>query len=248
MRYLILSDIHGNWEALDAVLCAARAEGYEHILCCGDVVGYGADPNAVTDWVRAAASYVVRGNHDKACVGLEDLAWFNPVARTSALWTASILREENVEYLKKLPKGPVPVANFQILHGSPLDEDEYLMQTGEVAQLAGYLDTRLSFFGHTHVQGGFVFHNGGFVKRIQGVARKMDREELTLEPDAYYLVNPGSVGQPRDNDPRAAWCVYHPKERRIVYRRVVYDVKGAQTKIRDARLPELLARRLSAGH
>ena len=104
MRYLILSDIHGNWEALDAVLCAARAEGYEHILCCGDVVGYGADPNAVTDWVRAAASYVVRGNHDKACVGLEDLAWFNPVARTSAQWTAGILREENIEYLKKLPK------------------------------------------------------------------------------------------------------------------------------------------------
>ena len=85
------------------------------------------------------------------------------------------------------------------------------------------------------------------MKRLQGVARKVDREELTLEPEAYYLVNPGSVGQPRDNDPRAAWCVYHPKERRIVYRRVVYDVKGAQTKIRDAKLPELLARRLSAG-
>ncbi len=247
MRYLILSDIHGNWEALDAVLHAARDDGYELVLCCGDLVGYGADPNAVTDWVRATASYVVRGNHDKACVGLENLAWFNPVARTSALWTASILRIENVEYLKKLPKGPVPVNNFQILHGSPVDEDEYLMQTGEVAQLAGYLDTRLSFFGHTHVQGGFVFQNGGIVRRLAGVGRKLDTEELILEPESYYLVNPGSVGQPRDNDPRAAWCVYYPKERRIVYRRVAYDIKGAQAKIREARLPDLLARRLSSG-
>lgn len=247
MRYLILSDIHGNWEALDAVLQAAREDGFELVLCCGDVVGYGADPNAVTDWVRSTASYVVRGNHDKACVGLENLSWFNPVARTSALWTANVLREENIEYLKKLPKGPVPVNNFQILHGSPLDEDEYLMQTGEVAQLAGYLDTRLSFFGHTHVQGGFIFQNGGIVKKLSGVSRKDDHEELTLEHDAYYLVNPGSVGQPRDNDPRAAWCVYHPKERRVVYRRVAYDVKAAQAKIRDAKLPELLARRLSSG-
>ena len=97
------------------------------------------------------------------------------------------------------------------------------------------------------MQGGFLFQNGGNVKRLQGVARKVDSEELILEPDACYLVNPGSVGQPRDNDPRAAWCVYHPKERRVVYRRVAYDIKGAQGKIRDAKLPELLARRLSAG-
>jgi predicted phosphodiesterase len=247
VRYLILSDIHSNWEALEAVLAAARLDGFEHVLCCGDLVGYGADPNAVTDWVRSAAAYVVRGNHDKACVGLEDLSWFNPVAKTSALWTAGVLRSDNVDYLRKLPKGPVPVGNFQILHGSPLDEDEYLMQAGEVAQLAGYLDTRLSFFGHTHVQGGFQFQNGGIVKRLQGVTRKVDREELILEPNVYHLINPGSVGQPRDNDPRAAWCVFHPKENRIVYRRVAYDVKGAQTKIREARLPELLARRLSAG-
>ena len=244
---MILSDIHGNWEALEAVLGAARAEGFEHVLCCGDLVGYGADPNAVTDWVRSAASYVVRGNHDKACVGLENLAWFNPTARTSALWTASVLRLENVDYLRKLPKGPVSVKDFQLVHGSPLDEDEYLMQAGEVAQLAGYLDTRLSFFGHTHVQGGFAFYNGGIVKRIPGVTRKLEREEVTLELDAYYLINPGSVGQPRDNDPRAAWCVYHPNERRIVYRRITYDIKGAQAKIRDARLPELLARRLASG-
>lgn len=247
MRYLILSDIHGNWEALDAVLAAAREDGFEQIVCCGDVVGYGADPNAVTDWVRSTASYVVRGNHDKACVGLENLAWFNPVARQSALWTASMLRIENVEYLKALPKGPVPVTNFQIFHGSPIDEDEYLMQAGEVAQLAGYLDTRLSFFGHTHVQGGFLFQNGGIVKRLPGVGRKQDSEELILDPGSYYLVNPGSVGQPRDNDPRAAWCVYYPKERRVVYRRVQYDIKAAQAKIREARLPDLLARRLSAG-
>ncbi|MCC6537758.1 MAG: metallophosphoesterase family protein [Bryobacterales bacterium] len=248
MRYLILSDIHANWEALDAVLEAAQKDGFDQIVCCGDLVGYGADPNAVTDWVRSTASFVVRGNHDKACVGLENLDWFNPVAKTSALWTASVLREENVEYLRKLPKGPVRVTDFQILHGSPVDEDEYLMQSGEVAQLAGYLDTRISFFGHTHVQGGFIFQNGGMVKRVQGVARKFDHEELILDPQVYYLINPGSVGQPRDSDPRAAWCIYYPQDRRIMYRRVAYDIKGAQAKIRAARLPDLLARRLSAGH
>lgn len=247
MRYLILSDIHGNWEALEAVIAAARVDGFEHILCCGDVVGYGADPNAVTDFIRSSAAFVVRGNHDKACVGLENLDWFNPVAKTSAIWTSSVLRFENADWLKKMPKGPVRVQNFQILHGSPLDEDEYLMQTGEVAQLAGYLGAQISFFGHTHVQGAFVFQPGGGVKRLQGVTRKVDREEIQLDPGSAYLINPGSVGQPRDNDPRAAWCVFHFEEKRVVYRRVAYDVKGAQAKIREAKLPELLARRLSAG-
>jgi predicted phosphodiesterase len=247
VRYLILSDIHGNWEALEAVMTAAHADGFEHVICCGDIVGYGADPNAVVDWARSTVAYIVRGNHDKASVGLTNLAWFNPVAQTSAKWTGKILREDNVEYLKKLPMGPLPVGNFQILHGSPVDEDEYLMQTGEVALLAGYLDTKLSFFGHTHVQGGFIFQSGGTAKRLAGVSRKADSEELILERELFYLINPGSVGQPRDNDPRAAWCVYHPKERRVVYRRVAYDVKGAQAKIREAKLPELLARRLTSG-
>lgn len=119
MRYLILSDIHGNREALDAVLEEASKDGYDSVLCLGDIVGYGADPNSVADWVRTNAAAVVRGNHDKAAVGLDNLEWFNPAARASALWTRSTLTDENREWLLQLPRGPVPVADFQILHGSP---------------------------------------------------------------------------------------------------------------------------------
>src|SRR5690348_7795222 len=122
MRYLILSDLHANWDALEAVL--KQAEGrYDRVICCGDVVGYGADPDAVTEWVRANVTAIVRGNHDKACAGLEDLEWFNPVARAAAVWTQSATKSGNMEYLRQLTKGPEHVNGFQILHGSPLDED-----------------------------------------------------------------------------------------------------------------------------
>jgi hypothetical protein len=195
VRYLILSDIHGNWEALEAVLNAAREDGYEHVLCCGDVVGYGADPNAVTDWVRSTAAYTVRGNHDKACVGLENLDWFNPVARTSALWTASILRPENIEYLKKLPKGPVPVNNFQILHGSPMDEDEYLMQTGEVAQWRAILTRAIHSLATRMCQGGSFLRMAGSCGDCRawraGRSRGVDARARAL-----LSGEPGSVGRP----------------------------------------------------
>ena len=160
VRYLILSDIHGNWEALQAVLARARSE-YDSILCCGDLVGYGADPDAVTEWVRDNVASVVRGNHDKAAAGLEDLEWFNPVAKQSALWTQAAMKPENLAYLRDLTKGPEQVNGFQILHGSPLDEDEYVVTEHDVAQLAPYLDSEVSFFGHTHLQGGFLCHRNG---------------------------------------------------------------------------------------
>jgi predicted phosphodiesterase len=122
VRYLILSDIHSNWEALEAVLADAGGS-FDEALCCGDLVGYGADPNRVVEWVRSNVRIVVRGNHDKGCAGLEDLDWFNPIARSAAQWTAAVLAPENLEYLRNLPKGPIPLDSFQILHGSPLDED-----------------------------------------------------------------------------------------------------------------------------
>ncbi|MBK5291270.1 MAG: metallophosphoesterase family protein [Acidobacteriia bacterium] len=250
MRWLILSDIHGNLEALDAVLDAATADGFDHILCCGDVVGYGADPNAVTAIIRSCTTHIVRGNHDKACVGLDDLEWFNPAARHSAVWTQSVLDAENTAYLRALPRGPFEVGDptsppFQIMHGSPLDEDEYLMQSEEALMMMGYLDTRISFFGHTHVQGGFRFHHGG----VQRLDPKIPsgRLELVLDLDSFYLINPGSVGQPRDGDPRAAWALYTPEDRSILYRRVAYDFRPAQRKIIAAGLPPQLAYRIALG-
>lgn len=245
MRYLILSDIHGNWEALEAVLQHPPSE-YDRIVCCGDLVGYGADPDAVTDWVREHVTSIVRGNHDKAAAGLEDLEWFNPVAKQSALWTQSAMQPGNLDYLRALTKGPERVDGFQILHGSPLDEDEYVVTEREVAQVAPYLESTISFFGHTHLQGGFLCHRNGVVG-LRGVADDSTSEIIELENDATYLINPGSVGQPRDGDPRAAYAVYQPEARLVTLFRKEYNIAGAQQKIIKAGLPEMLAARLEAG-
>ncbi len=245
MRYLILSDIHANLEALRAVLASAGSD-YDRIVCCGDLVGYGADPDAVVQWVRDNVSSVIRGNHDKACAGLEDLEWFNPVARLSALWTQAATQPENIEFLRALAQGPERVNGFQILHGSPLDEDEYVVSEQDVAQVAPYLDCNISFFGHTHLQGAFLCHRNG-VKRLVAASTASGQEVLQLENDVNYLINPGSVGQPRDGDRRAAYAIYEPAARLVSLCRAEYDVAAAQKKILDAGLPELLAFRLNSG-
>jgi len=245
VRYLIISDIHGNWEALEAVLGHCRGE-YEAVLCCGDLVGYGADPNRVVDWARECVQIVVRGNHDRACCGLDDLEWFNPIARAAALWTGQALTDENLDFLRSLPRGPITVGSFQVLHGSPLDEDDYLVSAFSVSQIREYLEKPVSIFGHTHLQGGFQCHRNG-VKRIPKPKPGEDRETIELDPDSWYLINPGSVGQPRDGDPRAAYILYDVDQRAIEYRRVPYDVQTARDKILKAGLPELLAERLETG-
>jgi predicted phosphodiesterase len=237
VRFLILSDIHANWDALDAVLTDAEGK-YELVLNCGDLVGYGPDPNRVVDWCRATNAAVIRGNHDRAAVGLTDLEWFNPVARAAALWTADILTEENRTYLATLPSGPATVQDFDLIHGSPIDEDEYLVNIEDVQHLQ--LERTLSFFGHTHLQGGFWIHRNG-VRPLQPGG------SVTVEDTAAYLVNPGSVGQPRDHDPRAAYAIYDSESRRIDYHRVDYDIASTVRKILDAGLPEVLGLRLTRG-
>jgi predicted phosphodiesterase len=245
VRYLILSDIHANWEGLQAV--AEHAAGkYDQVLCCGDLIGYGADPNAVTEWVRAHVSGVVRGNHDKASVGLDDLEWFNPVARAAALWTQHELAPENAEYIRTLPKGPLVLEGFQVVHGSPLDEDEYLLGAADAGEAFCYLDQPLTFFGHTHVQGGFIW-NRARIEIIDKTPQGEERRTLELDPECAYMINPGSVGQPRDGDPRAAYVLFNPEERFLIYYRLPYDIAKAQEKIRRAGLPPMLAGRLAAG-
>ena len=213
MAFLILSDIHANLEALDAVLDDARGR-YDRIFCLGDLVGYGADPNAVVEWARVNLGAIVRGNHDKACTGLDSADDFHPVAQASTSWTAEALRPDNANYLRGLPRGPLPVEGFDLAHGSPMDEDEYLIMPSDVDALRGYLESRLTFFGHTHVQGGFLVARGG-------VMRIAPQGTLDLEPDHTYLINPGSVGQPRDRDPRAAYAIYSAEERAVEYRRKI---------------------------
>jgi diadenosine tetraphosphatase ApaH/serine/threonine PP2A family protein phosphatase len=244
--YLIVSDIHGNYEALEAVLEDAR-ERYDRVLCLGDLVGYGADPNKVAAWVRSNVASVIRGNHDRACTGSDLLENFNPAARASAFWTRGALTPENWTYLEHLARGPLRViadratdSGFDLVHGSPLDEDEYLVGVEDVQFLGDYLDTKLTFFGHTHVQGGFLLGP-------RKVKRFLPDRAVRLEPDYYYLINPGSVGQPRDGDPRAAYALYSPEHRTVEFRRVPYDIGKAAAKILQAELPESLAMRLFEG-
>ena len=245
MRYLILSDLHANLEALEAVLrdCSGK---YEQIVCCGDLVGYGADPNPVTEWVRDHCPVVVRGNHDRASTGQDDLEWFNPVARAAAVWTQQNLSPEIAQYVHDLPHGPLTVDGFEVVHGSPFDEDEYVIGATEAEQAFSYLESRIAFFGHTHVQGGFIW-NQSRVETILRMSQNRKSETLEIDPDCAYLINPGSVGQPRDGDPRAAYAVYDSTEKRVEYYRVEYDVAGAQRKIHAAGLPPILADRLSVG-
>jgi predicted phosphodiesterase len=238
-RYLIVSDIHANLEALQAVL--ADAEGrYGTILCLGDLVGYGADPNAIVDWTHANVAAIVRGNHDKACCGIESLEDYRPAARDSALWTREELTPENTEYLYRLPRGPLRFDDFDLSHGSPADEDEYVLTVADATPLRDAVFVQTTFFGHTHVQGGFVLTRSG-AKRV------LPTGIFELEPDHYYLFNPGAVGQPRDGDPRAGYVIYSPEERTVEYRRVHYDVEKAASKIRAAGLPGSLADRLFVG-
>lgn len=246
MRYLIISDIHGNYDALEAVLEDARGR-YDQILCLGDLVGYGAEPNLVAEWVRGNAASVIRGNHDRACTSTDLLENFNPAARASAFWTRGALTPENWNYLEHLARGPLrvtaddtPDGGFDLVHGSPLDEDEYLVGVDDVQFLREYLEAKLTFFGHTHLQGGFLL-------APRSVKRFMPDRVLQLEPDYYYLINPGSVGQPRDGDPRAAYALYSPGDRTIEYGRVPYDIGKAAAKILQAELPESLAMRLFEG-
>jgi len=247
VRYLILSDLHANREALDAVLQHAAGR-YDQAICCGDLVGYGADPNPVVDWVRANCLLTIRGNHDKACTGIDDLEWFNPVAKTAAIWTRNNMTPDNAEWTRELPQGPISVAEagFQAVHGSPFDEDEYVIAADEAGQAFSYLESRLAFFGHTHVQGGFIW-NQSRVETIMRTSTRTDRQTMEIDPQCAYLVNPGSVGQPRDGDPRAAYCLYDTDASIITYFRVPYDISGAQQRIRNAGLPPILADRLLVG-
>ncbi|MBY0373081.1 MAG: metallophosphatase family protein [Bryobacteraceae bacterium] len=245
MRYLILSDIHANWEALDAVLDDATGR-YDSVLCLGDLVGYGADPNRVTEWVRANAKVTIRGNHDRVCTSAESLEAFNPIAAQAASWTQNSLTAQNRDWLRGLPRGPLAVGEFDLVHGAPLDEDRYLVGLDDVLAEMDYLARRLTFFGHTHVQGGFEIKRRQ-VRRIPKISGTSEEGVLEFDSDALYLINPGSVGQPRDRDHRAAYALYDPEERWVTYRRVEYDVMEAQRKIREAKLPDLLADRLARG-
>jgi predicted phosphodiesterase len=246
MRILILSDIHSNATALEASLAAAEGK-WDRAACLGDVVGYGPDPNEVLDRLQSLGILVIRGNHDKAGSGLEDAEDFNPVARMAALWTRSQLTPANHDYLLHLPQGPLSFEGLTLVHGAFHDEDEYIF--GPVQALDSLVDSPSSttFFGHTHMQTGFSFReNQVSVLHLRPRAGEQF-VPLRLEPATQYLLNPGSVGQPRDGDPRAAFAIADLDAGIVEFWRIPYNVSAVQDRMHQAGLPEPLVQRIAAG-
>lgn len=246
MRYLVLSDMHGNLAALEAVLRRVRRKRFDATLVLGDLVGYGAAPNQVVERIRDLSGRVVtvRGNHDKVAAGIDSGESFNQVALRAATWTARRLTRPNRSYLRDLPAGPRDVAEgLAVCHGAPMDEDRYLFSERDAADVFAAWDVPVTFFGHTHVTSLFARQGDRIVVRqLTG-----SRGEVELDPDARYLVNPGSIGQPRDGDSRASYMTYDAKRRLVRWFRVEYPVEEAQRRIRKAGLPDMLAERLAAG-
>jgi len=250
VRVLLLSDIHANLEALEA--CLAVAPKCDSIVNLGDIVGYGASPNEVTERSQRLGGLVVRGNHDKACSGLTDPKDFNPLAGLAVLWTRDHLTPENANWLRLLPQGPVQIdglPDVQFVHGSPLDEDEYVVTEADASQPLLTTPVPVTFFGHTHIQGVVKSRPGGndFLRPEYRTVGQREHCEFALEQGSSYLVNPGSVGQPRDGDWRAAFAVFDSSARAVTLYRVPYNLKGAQDRIVAANLPRRLANRLAAG-
>jgi predicted phosphodiesterase len=246
MRFLILSDIHANVDALDAVLAAAPAGGWDDVLVLGDLVGYGAEPNAVIERVLALDPLaVIRGNHDKAACRLAEAKEFNDTARAAALWTARTLTPEHRAYLERLPAGPRSISDrLEICHGAPFDEDYYIFDGDDASRALDAASRPLCVFGHTHLPAMFRRDSAGDL----GVYPQAEEVlPIALDGEARYLVNPGSVGQPRDGDPRAAFAIFDSEGEVVTLYRVKYAVESAQRRIFRAGLPASLAHRLALG-
>jgi len=245
MRYLILSDIHANREALLAVLARVRRKRWDKAVFLGDLVGYGGHPNQTVEMVRALRPLVaIRGNHDKVCSGVENGEMFNRVALQAAFWTRKRLTIGNHRWLHGLPEGPAIVdGSFAIAHGTPIDEDAYIF--GEIEALNVFRQTTfpLCFFGHSH----FPVIFGLSSEAIHTVLTSGTAFRFRLEPGMRYLVNPGSIGQPRDGNPLASFAMFDTNTQTVTIYRVRYRIERAQKKILDAGLPRPLADRLALG-
>ena len=246
MRYLVLTDIHANLEALDTCLADARVRGFDQTLVLGDLVGYGPDPNIVIERVQALKPLaVVRGNHDKVACGLEQAEGFNTVAKSAAHWTLDTLTDANRDWLAALPAGPHDVDDtIQICHGAPFDEDAYIFDELDAVRALKVSTRPLCFFGHTHYPVTFELSDGSFDMMGPATAGEM---LIQMRKGSKYLVNPGSVGQPRDGDPRAAYAIADTTARKVELFRLKYPVEEAQAKVIKAGLPEVLAQRLALG-
>ena len=240
MRYALISDIHGNLQALRAVLKTLENCQIDQYLCLGDVVGYGANPNECVRLVRNLTDKTVAGNHDYAAVGLTDISNFNPHASEAVRWTARHLSEENKQYLKTLPLW-LKVGSSNLVHSTPQRPElwDYILSPYDALTAFSYFEGDICFVAHSHRPMTFIQGPGGlqwdFSDRIQ------------ILSDSRYIINTGSIGQPRDRDPRACFALLDTETSEVRIQRVEYDISGAQAAIRAAGLPEILADRLQYG-
>ncbi|MEE9501701.1 MAG: metallophosphoesterase family protein [Candidatus Aminicenantaceae bacterium] len=245
MKYFIFTDIHGNLEAFLAVLKFARRRKIDHFLFLGDMVGYGASPNEIIQKIQLLKPLsIIRGNHDKAVSEIDNVKTFNPIAASAIHWTQQNLKKNNLSYLKRLKQGPRIVnKDITICHGAPFDEDHYIFGEFDAAEAFLHIKTQICFFGHTH----FPFLYTEKDHFVEGTFITGDSSEIKIEKDVRYLINPGSVGQPRDRNTRASCAFYDSKQKKIKLYRIEYNIGEAQRKILEADLPAALAERLGLG-
>jgi diadenosine tetraphosphatase ApaH/serine/threonine PP2A family protein phosphatase len=247
VRYAVLSDVHGNLEALSTVLADAASEGALGILCLGDAVGYGADPVPCIELLGERSTRMVAGNHEHGALGLLDVGWFNAAARAAALWTRDRLGADHQSFLTGLPLAST-LGEATCVHASPRrpEEWDYLLSAEDGFQAFGDFATRLCFVGHSHRPGVWSLGSSGPAYEDLAGPAFHDRR-VPFHDGRRYIINVGSVGQPRDRDPRAAYVLWDEDERSVTLRRVTYDHKAAAAKILRAGLPRALADRLAHG-
>jgi len=239
MKFAIIADIHANWDAFKVVLDDIKQQKCTHFACLGDVVGYNAEPKICLDKVREMNIPCVKGNHDEYCSSEEPLEGFNPAAAEAVNWTRKQLLPEDRQWLRDI-KYVRMITSFTIVHAT-LDGPQrwgYVFDKLAAAASFTYQNTAVCFFGHTHVPVAFIRDN---------MVRGGTYSKFKIEPGKKYFVNVGAIGQPRDNNPKAAYVVYDVDEGTIELRRLEYDVASAQRKILDAGLPPRLAERLAFG-
>ncbi len=240
MKICLLGDIHANLEALQAVLRAAVKQKITHFACLGDIVGYGADPGPCVREIMKLGCPTVAGNHDFAVVGYTSDDYFNPFARDAVVWTRKQLSPEETDFLTSLPFIHNDLNDFTVVHAT-LDEPEkwgYVLNFFDAARCFRFLKTRICFIGHSHIP--IILEKCETIEAIY-------ETKYRLKPDCKYIINIGSVGQPRDGNYRACFAIYDTKEMVVEIKRVAYDVGKAQAKIVKSGLPEVLADRLGIG-
>lgn len=246
MRLAVISDIHANFEALDACLHKAEELGVDAFACLGDVVGYNASPNECCDRVRELEAPTIQGNHDNVACGLADPieVGFNPAAESAIRWTSSVLTTENREWLRSLPDNHIYSDRVYLCHGSPRDQNEYILTPLDLLENAAMVledrsTIRVVFFGHTHLP--------ALINVAEPLNGEPESDKVQLTDDTLWFVNPGSVGQPRDGRPESAFAVYDDQDNTIEFVRVPYDIDAVTKKNDRARIDPFLSERLRLG-